>query len=300
MKYIATIILFLTVEVSIAQTMYKDSIFNKINITTYNYDIHNKDTLKFDFYKAEKAKGLQPLLVFVHGGGFTVGVRDDVNAINFATNLAQRGYAVASVSYRLTMKDIGFGCNVAANKKIAAIDAASFDVSLAIKYMLDNDEEFLVDKNKIILAGSSAGAEAVLNMAYVYENKILPSNFNFAGVISFAGAVTTLDKINENTAIPTQLFHGTADELVPYSNAPHRYCNSNDKGYLMLYGSQSIAEHLKDLGVTYYFYSINEGTHRWAGLPMTKYYNDVIIDFLYHDVIKINAIRQTDRIINNI
>ena len=174
------------------------------------------------------------------------------------------------------------------SKKIAAIDSASYDVSLAIKYMLDNDKEFHIDKNKIILAGSSAGAETVLNMAYVYEDKTLPSGFNYAGVIGMAGAITTLDKINSNTAIPTQLFHGTGDRFVPYNIAPHHYCNSNDKGYIMLYGSELIAKRLKGLGASYYFYSIYGGSHSWASLPITRSF-DEIIDFLYHDIVSINS-----------
>ena len=297
MKYLVTIILVLVVRISIAQTIYKDSVFFEVSKTTYSYG--NDEILKFDYYKAAKAVGVQPLIVFVHGGGFSMGVRDDETLQDFATKLAERGYAVASVSYRLTMKGIGFGCNVDVDKKIAAIDSASYDVSLAIKYLLDNDNEFLIDKNKIILAGSSAGAEVVLNMAYVYENEILPSSLSFAGVVSFAGAVTTLDKINEETAIPTQLFHGTADKLVPYSIAPHHYCNPNEKGYLMLYGSEAIAERLRGLGAPYYFYSVNGGSHDWASLPMTKNLNE-ITDFLFYDIVSVDFLRQTHRTINDL
>ncbi|MCB0653877.1 MAG: alpha/beta hydrolase [Saprospiraceae bacterium] len=298
MKYLATILLIIAAKVSIAQILYKDSIFFEVNKTTYNFDTYKNEPLQFDYYQAGNARIKMPLLVFVHGGGFSNGVRDDAEIVRFATKLAQRGYAVASVSYRLTMKGIGFGCDVEFSKKIAAIDSASYDVNLAIKYMLDHDKEFHIDKNKIILAGSSAGAETVLNMAYVYEDETLPADFNYAGVIGMAGAITTLDKINANTAIPTQLFHGTGDRLVPYNIAPHHYCNSNDKGYIMLYGSEPIAERLKGLGASYYFYTIYGGSHSWAGLPMTRSF-DEIIDFIYHDIISVNSVRQTNRTIND-
>jgi para-nitrobenzyl esterase len=298
MKYLATILLIIAAKVSIAQTLYIDSIFSEVNKTTYSFSTYNNETLQFDYYIADNAQEQVPLLVFVHGGGFSYGVRDSEDIVSFATKIAQRGYAVASVSYRLTMKGIGFGCDVEASKKIATIDSASYDVCSAIKYILDNNKIFRIDQNKIILAGSSAGAETVLNMAYVYEDETLPSGFNYAGVISMAGAIISLDKINRNTAIPTQLFHGTADRLVPYNIAPHHYCNSNDKGYLMLYGSEPIAERLKGLGTSYYFYSIDGGSHGWANLPMTMCF-DEIIDFLYHDIISINSIRQTYRTIND-
>ena len=299
MKYFTTIILVIAAQVSTAQTVYRDSVFSEVNRYTYTYCTLENESLRFDYYIADNSREKVPLLAYVHGGGFSGGVRDDENIVNFATRLAQRGYAVASISYRLTMKGIGFGCDVEASKKIAAFNSASNDISLAIKYVLDNDKKFRIDRNKIILAGSSAGAETVLNMTYVYEDKVLPPDFKYAGVIGMAGAITTIDKINCKTAVPTQLFHGTADSLVPYNTAPHHYCNSNDNGFLILYGSEPIAERLKRSGTSYYFYSIHGGSHSWAGLPMTKCF-DEIIDFLYYDVVNINSIRQTNRTIHDL
>ena len=164
---------------------------------------------------------------------------------------------------------------------------------------MDHDEKFKIDTNEIILAGSSAGAEVVLNMVYVYDTPDLDSNLNFGGVIGMAGAITSLDKISIKTTIPTQLFHGTGDKLVPYDFAPHHYCDSNKKGYLLLYGSASIARRLKGLGSPYYLYSIYGGGHRWAGLPMTRCFNE-ILDFLYYDVVLKKTVRQTERIVNDL
>jgi acetyl esterase/lipase len=299
MKYFTTLLFFIASPIAIAQTLYLDSIFSNVEKTTYNYNTHNNKTLQFDYYTAGDARDNRPLLVYVHGGGFANGARDRETTVNFATKLAQRGYAVASVSYRLTMKGIGFGCDVEAQNKIAAFDAASYDISSAIKHILNDTQTFPIDPNKIILAGSSAGAETVLHMAYVYQNDLLPSSFKYGGIISMAGAVISLDKINQNTAIPTQLFHGTGDKLVPYNIAPHHYCSPNNKGYLMLYGSKAIAKRLQGLGTSYYLYSIEGGAHRWAGLPLTRCF-DEIIDFMYHDIVEVGPIRQTSRTINDL
>ena len=298
MKYLATIILFLVAYISVAQTLYSDSIFSEIKKSTYSFPTVENEVLQFDYYMRNTPQERAPLLVYVHGGGFSGGARDSKDIVDFAVNIAKRGYAVLSVSYRLTMKDIGFGCDVTASKKIAAIDAASFDVSQAVRYILDNEKEFFIDKNKIILAGGSAGAEAILNLAYVYENSLLPEDFKFAGVIAMAGALTTLDSIDNSTSIPTQLFHGTGDRLVPYNIAPHHYCDSNDAGLLMLYGSEAIANRLHGLGKSYYLYTIQGGSHDWADLPKTESIKE-IIDFLYHDVVSVDHIRQTRRIITN-
>lgn len=289
----------IVIKVSFAQTQYLDSIFSEVTTTTHTFAAHKTDSLQLDYYVANNAQGELPLIVYVHGGGFSGGQRDSEEIVTFATKLAQRGYAVASVSYRLTMKGIGFGCNTKTSKKIAAINSASSDVGIAIRYLLNHSKKFLIDNNKVILVGSSAGAEAVLNLAYVYNDDTLPGDFKFAGVISMAGALTTLDKINYKTAVPTQLFHGTGDILVPYDIAPHHYCNTNSKGFLMLYGSAPIAKRLKGLGSAYYLYSAIGGSHSWASLPLTEGFGD-IINFLYHDIIKPKVIRQTERTINTL
>ena len=295
MKYLVILLFMIATKGTVAQALYLDSVFSEVTKTTYKYS----PDLQFDFYVAGAAREKMPLMVYVHGGGFSHGVRDGDNTVRFATELAQRGYAVASVSYRLTMKDIGFGCGTETSKKLAAIDSASYDVSLAIKYILDNINKFGIDQNKIVVAGSSAGAETVLNMVYVYENEILPTNFKYAGVIGMAGAISTLQKIDKDRAVPTQLFHGTGDRKVPYGIAPHHYCNDKDNGFWMLYGSKPITQRLKGLGGSYYFTTIYGGGHSWAGASMTEGFNE-IIDFLYHDVINPKSIRQTDRTINKL
>jgi predicted esterase len=298
MKYLSLTILLFIANLIAAQTMYLDSVFSDIEKTTHTYDIIEGVPLDFDYYINNNNTGKAPLIVYVHGGGFSEGKRDSEEVVDFVKKLAQHGYAVISVSYRLTMKGIGFGCDVKAEDKVKAIDEASKDISKAVKYIIDNKKTFSIDDQKIVIAGSSAGAEVVLNIAYVYESGILPSNFKFGGVISMAGAITTLDKIDFSTAIPTQLFHGTGDRLVPFDFAPHHYCNIDKKGHLMLYGSKPIANRLNGLNESYYLYSVSGGTHDWAISPMTKCF-DEIIDFLYYDIINSTSIRQTTRSLSN-
>ena len=107
-----------------------------------------------------------------------------------------------------------------------------------------------------------------------------------------AGAIITLDKINSKTAIPTQLFHGTDDKLVPYNIAPHHYCDKNSVGYLKLYGSKAIANKLKEIDKPFYLFTIKKGNHSWSGRPMNQCRKE-IVDFLYYDVLKNNN-RQTE------
>ena len=241
----------------------------KIKASTYTYFTTNtNEKLKLDFYKPSNIKDDIPLLIYVHGGGFSGGARNEDFIQNFCVRMTKVGFAVASISYRLTMKKYGFGCNTLSSLKISAFNNASKDISLATQFLLTNKKKLKIDPSKIILIGSSAGAEAVLNLAYVYNNKILPQDFKYAGIIAMAGAITSLDKLNNKTKIPTQLFHGVKDSLVPYGKAPHHYCKKSAEGYLELYGSKAIADKLKKLNGSYYLQTIEDGNHSWNSKPM--------------------------------
>ncbi len=285
----------LMVQLAFGQKLYLDSLYKKVNMSTHKFGTLDDESLEFDFYRAEDAKGNLPLVVYVHGGGFSSGSRDSKGIQYFAKRLAQRGYAVASVSYRLTMKDIGFECEVTAEQKKEAFRNASHDVMMAVKHMLDyNSGTFQINDGKVVLVGSSAGAEAVLNLAYDFDYGEILNGFRFAGVIGMAGALTDLESISVASAIPTQLFHGTGDALIPYETGPHHYCGSKDSGYLMLYGSGPIARRLKGLGASYYLYTVNGGSHGWSAIPMNKCFSE-IVDFLYNDIVYPKGARQTER-----
>ena len=145
---IAILSSFLFVITLQAQQQYLDSIFSEIDISTHHYKTPTTDTLQFDYYRAKGVTASLPLIVVVHGGGFVSGKRNSEDMVKFSTKLAQHGYAVASMSYRLTMKGIGFGCDVKAQQKIGAINAASDDIRYALKSILDATETFNIDKNK--------------------------------------------------------------------------------------------------------------------------------------------------------
>lgn len=292
MKQIFVLLFLLLINPYYAQQKYRIKIAKPVK-RSYTYQRLKKNkNLKLDFYKPKKIKGHKPLLVYVHGGGFSGGKRNDSYAVDFAKEITSYGYAVASISYRLTMKGIGFGCNTTSDLKIKAFNEVSKDISYAIKYIINRNRKFKIDTSKIILIGSSAGAEAVLNLAYVYDNKILDPNFKFAGIIGMAGAITTIDKITANNAIPTQLFHGEKDNLVPYNIAPHHYCKKENAGYLKLYGSKAIADRLKSLQKPYYLYTVSNGDHSWNSRPIYECKNE-ILDFLFFDVLQ-QQNRQTE------
>jgi acetyl esterase/lipase len=273
-----------------SQERYSEISFDEINMETYTYATKDGENLKLDIYFPVSDLDFErATIIYVHGGGFSSGERDSEKIKQFCNQLAGYGYVVASVSYRLTRKNKegAFGCNCLANDKLNTFTWAVQDVQDATFFLIENREQFGIDPQKIILAGSSAGAETVLNTAYLppmcYGLDSGP--VSYAGVISMAGAIPDTVAIYDESAIPSMLFHGTDDNLVPYATAAHHYCKPGVPGYLILNGSYTIAEKLKELDVPYWLHTTCGGAHEMAEKPMTDYFNE-IVEFCYKFVIK--------------
>ena len=282
MNYTKLITAFVVILFSIGESWaqrYETEITDSITVNTYKYATKDGEDLNFDIYMpALEFESKKVVFLYVHGGGFSGGDRS--GGKSFCTRLAKYGYAAISMSYRLTRKGTktGFGCECAANDKLATFQAAVEDVQDATAYLIQNREQFGIDPQKIILGGSSAGAETVLNAAYQppYCYGLDSGPVSYAGVISMAGAIPDLVKVYGESAIPSMFFHGTCDNLVPYASAPHHYCKETDAGYIILHGGYSIAEKFRELGKPYWLVTICGGAHEWAGKPMTVYFNEIV------------------------
>lgn len=284
-----TVLLFIT-SIGFSQVRYFEPTFDEIITETYTYSTKEGENLDLDIYLPEyDSEFKRPTLIYVHGGGFSNGTRDHKGASEFCSKLAGYGYVVVSISYRLTRKDKpgGFGCDCPAADKLNTFYAAVEDVQDATFFMIENREQFAIDPQRIILAGSSAGAETVLNTAYQppYCYGLDSGPVSYAGLISMAGAIPDTTVIYNESAIPSLLFHGTDDNLVPYGTAPHHYCDKEKPGYLILHGSQTIANKLEQLEVPCWLHTTCGGGHEIANKPMTKYF-DEIIDFCYNFVVR--------------
>ncbi len=273
-----------------AQDRYSETRFDEINTETYTYATKDGENLKLDIYLPRADSEFErATIIYIHGGGFSSGERDSDKIKQFCSQMAGYGYVVASISYRLTRKDKAgaFGCNCSVEDKLNTFTWAVQDVQDATFFLIENREQFGIDPQKIILAGSSAGAETALNAAYLppmcYGLDSGP--VSYAGVISMAGAIPDTIVIYDESAVPTMLFHGTADNLVPYATAPHHYCKIGDPGYLILNGSYTIAQKLKELNVPYWLHTTCGAAHEMSDKPMTEYFNE-IMEFCYKFVIR--------------
>lgn len=97
---------------------------------------------KLDLYLPDSGEGPFPLIISIHGGAFMMGDKADGQEDAMMAGL-KRGYAVASINYRLSSE--------------AKFPAAIQDVKAAIRYLRANAAEYHLDANKFATWGGSAG-----------------------------------------------------------------------------------------------------------------------------------------------
>lgn len=249
--------------------------------TTHPY----QDTLQLDLFRPTAQDSAVPLVLFVHGGGFSGGHRRAGHTLG--SYLAERGIACASITYTLYMRGRtqDWGCDGILPEKLKTLQVAANDTWHATAFLLENAERFGIDPEKIFLAGSSAGAEAILHAAY-YDREVmaladhgLPKSFRYAGLASGAGAIQDLNFITADNAIPTIFFHGDQDPLVPYGTAAHHFCRPDQSGWLMLFGSASIADHLEKVDGSFILVTHEGAGHEIAGRYFRRDLNRMV-DFV--------------------
>lgn len=112
---------------------------------------------KIDIYSPAKARGL-PIVVFVHGGGFVGGDKNDYN--NVPTYFSQHGMVAVNADYRLAPK--------------ATWPAGSQDVGAIVAFLKQNAARYGGDARRIVLIGHSAGAALVAS--YVLDPSLHPKS----------------------------------------------------------------------------------------------------------------------------
>ena len=240
---------------------------------TYTYTVRNDQPLELDVYS--KSGEVAPTVIFVHGGGFYAGTRKEKNIDHFCDSVSNAGYTVVNMSYHLYLEGQSFHCDQPAPNKVKAFESAASDIYSATLFLLENAAALNIEPDAIFLSGSSAGAEAVLQATFAPHNQDTAlweqyPSFQYKGVMAFAGAMTSLDWIDQSSAIPVLLYHGTCDALVPYASAPHHYCPENTVGALLLHGSYSIYERYAELEKSCYLVSACGGKHGSCIYPIEK------------------------------
>ena len=182
-------------------------------------------SLSMDIYFPKDDLDTHPCLLFVYGGGFVDNNQREKSVVEYCRRMADKGFVAVATDYRLGLKGVKSKNLLSmAGDLENAIKMATEDLFSAVQYLVTYSQELCIDPEKIILAGSSAGAITVLQADYELGNRsslasAMPEGFRFAGVVSFSGAIFSRKGKCEWTVqppAPTLFLHGTSDELVTY------------------------------------------------------------------------------------
>jgi acetyl esterase/lipase len=154
-------------------------------------------SLQLDLYLPRQRAGKPvPGIVFVHGGGWRTGVR--ANFAPMAIRMAERGYAAATISYRLSPQ--------------ARYPAAVQDVKAAVRWMRTHAARYGIDPDRIAVGGGSAGGQ-IASLAGVSRGvAAFDPGASDSGVSSAVQAIVNIDGLSDFTS----------DEARRYEDDPAR------------------------------------------------------------------------------
>jgi len=221
---------------------YLDTLFTSIDSTmnvVYTDSAGGTATTELmDIYQpAGDTACLRHLAIFVHGGAFFEGSKNDGDMEFLCKRFAQRGYVCATINYRLA----GTVVELYDSAQIFTYMMKAFsDMKAAIRYFYKDaslTNQWKIDTTSIFIGGSSAGAIASDYVAMLDSVNELATPFqaiclanggisgnsgnsgystNAIAVASLAGAIDDLNYIKPGVP-PTVFCQGTADGTIPYN-----------------------------------------------------------------------------------
>jgi acetyl esterase/lipase len=127
-------------------------------ITTFaNERYDHGHAARLDVYvpEAAQASGARlPVVVWIHGGGWVGGDKDDV--AGYMKLLAARGFVAVAINYSLA--------------PAARYPTPVRQTMAALRFVADNATRFSIDPNRVFLAGDSAGAQIAAQVAGLVTN----------------------------------------------------------------------------------------------------------------------------------
>lgn len=222
--------------------------------------------LRLDIYEPDgDTLSKRPVIVFMYGGAFLIGTRNQPPIPDYARYFAERGYVVVSIQYR-----IGFNTVSGASAERAVYRAIQ-DLDAALRYLAQRRFGYRIDMSNIITTGTSAGSIAGLHHMFLEESDrptstygilLEPSDlgcFSCSGNTDFGsqpvfakahinhwGAILDTAYIDANENHPVLHFHGTGDAIVQYgAGAPF-----NLPIWPTMMGSELIHKRMQNLGHT--------------------------------------------------
>mgnify|MGYP001498108882 CR=1 FL=1 len=282
-------------------TRYLDEIFEDINKTEdiiygnapdlpflFFFEWNTQDIdLDMDIYEPENdQEQSRPAIIFLHTGAFFSGNNELDDVTDLAIASAKRGYVAVNINYRL-------GLNVLSSYSgERAVYRGVQDASAAIRYLREFHEELRIDPDKIFIWGSSAGSFIGLHLAFCDEDERPEStygtssdpdlgcidcegnNYNHSSrpqaIVSCWGAIGDLNWIEPENQVPTILFHGTVDPIVPFDSG---FPFTIDIALPIVYGSNLIHNYLNEQNITNELHAEDGELHEYWGAVNGNWFN---------------------------
>ncbi|MGG5341234.1 alpha/beta hydrolase [Enterococcus sp. AZ192] len=160
---LAKVILFKIPEDSRNKEYTEGNVNVRVNL---NYDSTYKSN-QFDLYTPIKPKEGNPIIAWVHGGGFIGG--DKLEEKEYATKLAESGYSVAVMNYEL-VPDTQYPRPV--------IQTSEF-----VTYLANHSKEYSLNMDHLFLAGDSAGAQIASQFLATQTNDVYRKSLGIKQVV---------------------------------------------------------------------------------------------------------------------
>jgi acetyl esterase/lipase len=209
--------------------------------------VEDKD-LKLDVYWHPESSEPMPLVVWIHGGAWRKGNKETPRALP----ILEKGYALASIQYRLTTE--------------AIFPAQIHDCKAAIRWLRKNASRYNIDPNRIGVWGPSAGGHLV---ALLGTSGDVPELEGALGVTDVSSRVQAVcDWFGPTDLLRMNDIHGNIDHDAPDSPEsqligapiqanpdlaaranPITYVSSDDPPFLIMHGARdfTVIKHQSEL-----------------------------------------------------
>ena len=124
----------------------------KRNITDVRYG--TLDSQLLDLYLPDEGDGPFPILLYAHGGGWTVGSRR-LCSMGMILGVLDHGWAIAVPDYRLAQE--------------AKFPEFIYDVKTSIRFLRAHAEQYSLDPRTVVILGDSAGGNIALTVGFTND-----------------------------------------------------------------------------------------------------------------------------------
>ncbi len=184
------------------------------------------------FYPKKTSDAGMPIAVYVHGGGWTSGDKDNGAGIPDMPELLARGYIVASLDYRLAPQ--------------YKFPAQIVDVKCAIRHLRVYASIYKLDSNRIGVWGGSAGGHLVEMLGVTDKDagfdvgQYLDQSSRVQAVVDMFGPSDLPRLLTADAPVVGRQVFGasSADDPVLIKASPVTYISPNDPPFLILQGDK--------------------------------------------------------------